>query len=244
MAMKDMKGFFTAKNIAYLAVLLALVIALQAFGGTIAIGAVQLNFTLIPIVVGAILFGPFVGAFLGFACGVVVLVQVIMGLVPFYAVIWANSPVITILTCIVKTTAAGLLAGFVYKLLERKNKLVAVFVASGLVPVVNTTLFILGCLCMGNAISVFQGNIEMSGMNVFVFIVVILVTWNFFIEFAVNLLLAPAIHRVVLVVEKYISKRRGQKELPDEAEPEYGAAEPENGAAEPEQPIEETEKES
>ena len=223
MAMKNFKGFFTAKNIAYLAVLLALVIALQAFGGTIAIGVVQLNFTLIPIVVGAILFGPLVGAFLGFACGVVVLVQVIMGLSPFYTVIWANSPIVTVLTCIVKTTAAGFLAGLVYRLLERKNKLVAVFVASGLVPVVNTALFILGCLCMGNTISIFQGNIEMSGMNVFVFIVVILVTWNFFIEFAVNLLVAPALHRVVLVVEKYIGKRRGKKELPDEAEPENAA---------------------
>ena len=237
METKSLKGFFTAKNIAYLAVLLALVIALQAFGGTIAIGAVQLNFTLVPIVVGAILFGPFVGAFLGFACGVVVLVQVIMGLVPFYAVIWANSPVITILTCIVKTTVAGLLAGLIYRLLERINKLVAVFVASGIVPVVNTTLFILGCLCMGNAISVFQGNIEMSGMNIFVFIVVILVTWNFFIEFAINLLLAPAIHRVVLVVEKYIGKRRGEKVCPVDAEPE-------SPAEEAVESVEETEKES
>ena len=248
MALKNFNGFFTAKNIAYLAVLLALVIALQALGGTIAIGVVQLNFTLIPIVVGAILFGSLAGAFLGFACGVVVLVQVIMGLAPFYVVIWAYNPFVTILTCIIKTTAAGFLAGLVYKLLASKNKLVAVFVASGLVPVVNTALFILGCLCMGNAISVFQGQIEMSGMNIFVFIVVILVTWNFFIEFAVNLLVAPAIHRVVLVVEKYIGKRYGKKAIPPEAEPENAAEselEPEHLTPETKQdePVLETEKE-
>ena len=215
MVAKNMKGFFTAKNIAYVAVLLALVIVLQAFGGTISIGAVQLNFTLIPIVVGAILFGPLVGALLGFACGVVVLVQVIMGLAPFYTVIWTNSPFVTILTCIVKTTAAGALAGFVYRWIEKKNKLVAVFVASGLVPVVNTGLFILGCLCMSGTIQIFQNNIEMSGMNVFIFIVVILVTWNFFIEFAVNLLVAPAIHRVVIVVEKYLGKRHSRHSKAD-----------------------------
>ena len=56
----------SAKQITGIAVLLALVIVLQSLGGTIVIGAVQLNFTLIPIVLGAILFGPLVGAFLGF----------------------------------------------------------------------------------------------------------------------------------------------------------------------------------
>lgn len=199
--------FFSAKNIAYTAVLLALVVVLQAFGGTISIGVVQLNFTLIPIVLGAILFGPAVGALLGFACGVVVLVQVIMGLSPFYAVIWTYSPVVTAFTCVVKTTAAGLLAGICYRLIGKHSRIAAVFVAAGIVPVVNTGLFILGCLCMGNAITVFQGNLEMGGMNMFVFITVVLVTWNFFIEFAINLLLAPAIFRVVSVTERFIMRK-------------------------------------
>ncbi len=208
----EAKKLFSAKNIAYTAVLLALVVVLQAFGGTIAIGVVQLNFTLIPIVLGAILFGPVMGAVLGCACGVVVLVQVIMGLSPFYTVIWTYSPAVTVLTCIVKTTAAGLIAGFVYRLIAKRNQYVAVFVAAGLVPVINTGLFILGCLCMGNAITVFQGDLEMSGMNIFVFIIVVLVTWNFFIEFAVNLLVAPAIHRIVVVAERVIGGRTHKKQ--------------------------------
>ena len=191
------KELFSAKELTGIAVLLALVIVLQAFGGTIVIGAVQLNFTLIPIVLGAIVFGSGVGAFLGLACGVVVLVQVIMGAVPFYALIWANDPVATALTCTVKTTAAGALAGWVYRLLSKKNERVALFVASGLVPVVNTALFIVGCLFMTNSV---YGMAE--GQNVLVFIVVALVTFNFFIEFAVNLLVAPALQRVVQVVVK------------------------------------------
>ena len=104
---------FTAKQIAGIAVLLALVIVLQAVGGSISIGAVSLNFTLIPIVLGGILFGATVGAILGFACGVVVLIQVIMGLNPFYLAIWANDPVVTTLTCLLKTTVAGILCGSV-----------------------------------------------------------------------------------------------------------------------------------
>lgn len=203
----NIRKFFSAKNIAYIAVLLALVIVLQAFGGTISIGVVQLNFTLIPIVLGAILFGPVVGALLGFACGVVVLVQVIMGLSPFYTVIWTESPVVTVFTCIVKTTVAGLVAGFLYRLIAKRNQLASVFVAAGVVPVINTGLFILGCLCMNGAISSFQGSVEMGSMNIFVFIVVVLVTWNFFIEFAVNLVLAPAVCRVVQITEKYFLKK-------------------------------------
>ncbi|MBQ8309325.1 MAG: ECF transporter S component [Clostridia bacterium] len=189
--------FFSAKKITGIAVLLALVIVLQAFGGTISIGAVQLNFTLIPIVLGAIVFGPFVGAFLGFACGFVVLVQVIIGAVPFYALIWTNDPIVTLFTCIVKTTAAGYVSGLVYRLLSKKNETAAIFMASGLVPVINTALFIVGCLLMTNSVYGMA-----NGQNVLVFILVGLVTFNFFIEFAINLIVAPALQRVIGIVTK------------------------------------------
>lgn len=191
------QDFFSAKRLTGMSVLLALVIVLQAFGGTIMLGAVQLNFTLLPIVLGAILYGPIVGVFLGFACGAVVLVQVIMGGNPFYTTIWTYDPVVTTFTCIVKTTAAGWLAGWAYGVIEKKNKQTAVFVAAGLVPVVNTVLFILGCLLMTDSVYVMAGT-----QNVLVFILVGLVTFNFFIEFALNLLCAPALHRVIGIIGK------------------------------------------
>lgn len=202
----EKKSFFSARNIAYLAVLLALVIVLQAVGGTITFGTVSLNFTLIPIALGAILFGWIGGGMLGLACGIVVLIQVIAG-GGFYAVIWTGSPIVTTLTCLIKTTAAGMLAGFVYTLVEKKNKYVAVFLAAGLVPVINTALFIVGMLCMSNVLS---ANYGVNGIDILIFILVSLITFNFFIEFAINLLLAPAIRRVVLVVEKSIGKKRGK----------------------------------
>lgn len=198
--------FFTARNIAYLAVLLALVIVLQAVGGTITFGTVSLNFTLIPIALGAILFGVRGGGLLGLACGIVVLIQVIVG-GGFYAVIWTGNPVVTTLTCIVKTTAAGAVAGLVYRLLSPKNKYVAVFLAAGLVPVINTALFIVGMLCMSNVLSAEYG---VNGIDILIFILVSLITFNFFIEFAINLLLAPAIYRIVLVVEKTFLRKRRQ----------------------------------
>lgn len=202
-------NFFSSKRLTGMAVLLALVIVLQSVGGTIAIGAVQLNFTLIPIVLGAIMYGAWVGGFLGLACGIVVLIQVIMGLVPFYTVIWTNTPVIAALTCVVKTTMAGLVSGWLFALLKKKNQHVAVFVASGVVPIVNTGLFILGCLLMNKSITVFQQSIGDTSANVLVFILVMLVTFNFFIEFAINLLLSPALYRVINIVNgKYSAGKR------------------------------------
>ena len=198
------KNHFSAKEITGISVLLALVIVLQAFGGSIPIGAVTLNFTLIPIVLGAILFGPWVGGFLGFACGVIVLVQVIEGLSPFYALIWANDPIVTSLTCLIKTTAAGILAGLAYRLLVDNHGTKATFIASGIVPVVNTALFILGALCMTDSVHAMA---QSEGQNVLIFILVGLVTFNFFIELALNLLVAPSIHRVVEIINKTIKRK-------------------------------------
>ncbi len=197
------KSFFSAKNVTALAILLALVIVLQAFGGSFTIGAVTLNFTLIPLVLGAIVLGPWAGAFLGFASGVVVLIQVVLAPAGFYYIIWTNSPFITTMICLVKTTAAGFVAGLLFDLLEKKNRYAAVFVAAGVVPVINTGLFILGCLCMWDTIALMS-----SGMNVFMYILVGLVTFNFFIEFAINLLVAPGLHTVYRVVEKQFKGKR------------------------------------
>ena len=187
---------FSSKQIAGMAVLLALVIALQSFSAVIPLGTL-LNFALVPIVLGAIMFGAKVGAFLGLACGAVVLAQVIAGGSPFYVLIWTNDPIATALTCLVKTTVAGLVAGYLYAWLEKKNKLVATFVAAGVVPVINTSLFIIGCLFMTNSVYGMA-----SGQNVLIFILVGLVGFNFFFEFAFNLFVSPAINKVIQIVEK------------------------------------------
>ncbi|MBO5712713.1 MAG: ECF transporter S component [Clostridia bacterium] len=187
---------FSAKQITGIAVLLALVIVLQAVGGTVSIGVVQLNFTLIPIVLSGILFGALVGALTGFACGVVVLIQVIMGIVPFYTIIWMGDPVVVALTCILKTTVAGFLGGFIYNLVSKKNKITATFIASAIVPTVNTLLFIIGCLFMTNSVYAMA-----EGQNVLVFILVSIVTFNFFIELAINLIVAPALNRVFKAIK-------------------------------------------
>ncbi len=189
---------FNSKQITGIAVLLALVVVLQAVGGTISIGTVQLNFTLIPIVLGAVLYGWIIGAFLGFACGVVILIQVIMGIVPFYVLIWTNDPIVTTLTCLVKSTVAGALAGFIYDLIKKKSPVVAIFVASAIVPIVNTSLFVVGCLFMNSV----HNLSVIDGQNVLIYILVGIVTFNFFFELAINMIFAPSLKRVIKIITR------------------------------------------
>ncbi len=200
------QSFFSAKNVTAIAILLALVIVLQVFASGIPSFGVSLNFSLIPIVIGAMILGWKGGAFLGFANGVVVLIQVVIGIAPLYVIMWTHSPIITTMICLVKTTVAGGVAGFLFEILRKKNGYLAVFVASGIVPIVNTSLFIVGCLAMWNTMTIAAEALA-PGANVIKFIFIILVGVNFIVEFILNLLVAPALHTVYGVVEKRFQRR-------------------------------------
>ncbi|MDE7329653.1 MAG: ECF transporter S component [Clostridia bacterium] len=204
--------FFSARNISILAVLVALVVVLQLWGSVIPIGVAGLNlsFVLVPITLGAILLGPVAGVILGFVFGFVVLMTGVAGTNFFTAYVLNDSPFFTVITVLLKGMAAGFVAGMLYKAISKKNKYVAVFVAAAAVPLLNTGIFILGALCMSGSLQAFVSAYmpEFDGRNIMYIIVVGLVTVNFFIEFAINLICAPALYTVETVVEKQILKKK------------------------------------
>ncbi len=206
MLKKSFRGFFTAKNIAYLGVLLALVLALQicAGFGLFRVGPTSLSFVLVPIVLGAILLGPWAGAFLGFVFGVIVVCFGVSGVDAFTAILLGDHPILTTFTCLVKGTAAGLVPGLLYRPIAKWNGLAATFIVSALAPILNTGIFILGALTMsGTLIENFVGD-----GSLMYFLIVGCAGWNFLIEFAISLLLSPALYRVVRVVEKQLGEKR------------------------------------
>ncbi|MBP5198342.1 MAG: ECF transporter S component, partial [Lachnospiraceae bacterium] len=99
--------------------LTAIVVVLQALAVGIRFGAFTITLTLAPIIIGAALFGPLVGAWLGFVFSIVVLIT-------DAATFLAISIPGTIVTVILKGTLAGLFAGLVYVALEKRGKLLAV----------------------------------------------------------------------------------------------------------------------
>ena len=192
------EGFFSAKRVTGLAVLLALVIVLQLFGSYIRIGATPLSFVLVPIVLAGILYGPIAGGILGFAFGLVVLLQGVFGVDGFTMILFNDHPVWTALLCLVKGAAAGLLSGLTHKLLAKKNAYVGTFAAAVVAPIVNTGLFILGALCFLQ--DTLKANF-VSGTSVIYFLIIGCAGINFLIELAINLIAAPSVYRVIGIVK-------------------------------------------
>ena len=194
---REAKKVFSAHNLAFFAVLTALVIALQLFASGIKIGTVTLNFSLLPIVLGAIILGPVYGGALGVISGLIVFFAGLTGADGFTFILIADHPVLTFLLCILKTGLAGVVSGLVYMALCKKHRFVALTAASGVVPVVNTGLFIVGALMMSGTL---KANFVQDGESVMYFLVVICAGFNFLLEFIINVVLAPALKQVVRIV--------------------------------------------
>lgn len=188
-----------------LAVLLAIVIILQCFLGTIVVGATSFSVVLVPIVVGAILLGPGAGAFLGFAFGLVVLVMGITGQDGFTNMLFVAQPLFTAVICLGKGTAAGWAAGMLYKAFAKMNSFWASVAAAAIAPVVNTGLFILGGLTVVRG--TLEANLSAFGADsVLIFLVIGCAGVNFLVEFGVNMVLSPAIYRIIHVVKGKIAR--------------------------------------
>lgn len=194
--------FFSSKNVALLGILTALVIVLQLFGSAIPMFGITLNFSLIPIALAGILLGYVGGAIVGFVCGLVVFITTaIMGGEPVTANLFQTDPVILTIMCIGKTTVAGLVSGLLYKLISKRNNLVAVSVGSIAIPVINTTIYVLGMLLMKDSLIAYMGWDFNSTWLVFVTIFSII--WlNFVLEMVITIIFTPLTYRVIRVLDK------------------------------------------
>ena len=193
------KRFFTAKNVTILGVLTAIIVVLQIFGSYFRIGTISLSFVLVPIVIGGILTGVIGGTILGFIFGVITLVMGIVGADQFTFFLFSDHPFLTILTCVIKGSAAGFMSGFVYKLLKDKNLTLSTFAASAVAPIVNTGLFIVGAFCMADTLN---SNFVAENSNVVYFIFIGCAGINFLIELAINLVLAPSVCKIIKAVKR------------------------------------------
>ena len=188
------RRFFSSKNIAVISILFALVIILQSVALITGLFFVtSLSFVLIPITLGAIMLGPAAGGLLGLLFGILVLIFGATGVDAFTAQLLGLSPLLTVLTCLLKGVAAGVVPGLLYRAIKGKNRYVAAVVAALAAPVMNTGIFVLGAMCMWG---VFESFAQQSGVSVMYFIIVTCALVNFLIEFVSTVVAAPAIYRV------------------------------------------------
>ncbi|MBR1533810.1 MAG: ECF transporter S component [Ruminococcus sp.] len=181
-----------------LAILTAIIIVLQIFTTFVKFGPFSITLALIPMVVGAAMYGVGAGAYLGAVLGVIVTIMCITGGDVGGAMVWAANPVLCAVMCVLKTAMAGLAAGLIYKALSGKNKFVAVLLAAIASPIVNTGIFIIGMLVFfKDLLAVWAG-----GSDLLTYIIVGLTGVNFLVELGVNVILTPMVVKIIDAVKK------------------------------------------
>ena len=188
------KRQMSTRALALGAILTALVVVLQCMGQFIRFGMFSISLVLIPIVIGAALCGTKISTWLGFIFGVVVL------LTDAGAFLAVSVPG-TIITVLVKGMACGFAAGVVYKLLEKKNRYLAVLAAAIVCPIVNTGIFLIGCVLF------FFETVEGWGLalgfeNAASYMFLGLAGGNFLFEMATNMVLCPAVVRLLSIIKR------------------------------------------
>ncbi len=176
------------------AILTALVVVLQMFGQFIRFGPFSISLVLIPIIIGAAMCGPKISTWLGFVFGVMVLMTDASAFL-------AISVVGTVITVLLKGMACGLAAGLVCKALEKKNRYLAVAAAAVVCPVVNTGVFLLGCVVFFFE-TISQWGAGAGFDSAAEYLIFGMVGINFLAELAVNILLCPTVIRILNIGKK------------------------------------------
>ena len=181
-----------------LAILTAIIIVLQIFTTFVKFGPFSITLALIPMVIGAAMYGVGAGAYLGAVLGVVVTIMCITGGDVGGAMVWAANPFLCAIMCVVKTAAAGCVAGLIYKALHKKNRLLAVILAAIASPIVNTGIFIIGMLIFfKDLLASWAG-----GSDILTYIIIGLTGVNFLVELGTNVVLSPIVVKIIDAVKK------------------------------------------
>ena len=178
------------RNMVGVALFSAIVVVLQLVSMQLRFAMFSITLTLVPIVVGAAVYNWKSGAILGFVFGVAVL------LTGDAAAFMAVNPLATVLVVLLKGTCCGLAAGLIYKALEKHSRALAVVLAAISCPIVNTGVFLLGCLAFFMPTVTAWGEAAGFG-STGSYMIVGLVGTNFLIELGVNILLAPVCIRLI-----------------------------------------------
>lgn len=177
---------------------IGLLTALTAVLSMIKIPILGVSVTLVlpVVVIGAALFGPWVGAWL----------TVIPNIIAFgeAGIFLAESPVGCVITLLLKGILAGIAAGLVYKYLHDKSYIRAVTLSALVAPIVNSGVFLLGCYIFiwDKLIAVAAEAGYGIGMLVFGMVGI-----NFVIEIIFNTVLCPTILRLIKMASKKIKEK-------------------------------------
>ena len=183
-----------------LGILSAIIIVLQVIATYFPTKPFAITLSLIPIIIGSALFDEKAGAFLGGVFSAVVVIMCVIGADIGGAMVWNANPFMCVVVCMTKGVLAGYVSGLVYRLLNKKNPVLATFVVGVSAPIVNTGIFILGLVLFFRPIlSEWSG-----GSDMLYYIIFGLTGINFLVELGVNMILCPGIVKILEAIKKNI----------------------------------------
>ena len=162
--------------------------------GYITTGLFSITLLTIPVALGAACTGLAGGTILGFVFGLTSFLQAFgIGFVvdPLATTLFTENPVGYSITCFLPRIVTGFISAIAFYLFKRKDKIgfPAFIVSAGLVPVLNTLLFM-------TFFALFYRNTVLGGASVMTVILSAL-TINFLIEFTVTIIAGVSINKTI-----------------------------------------------
>ena len=153
---------------------------------------------LIILVIAAIFLGPLAGMLIGCVSGAVTAIQVLTVPSFFNTFLVTVNPIAACVISVIKTAVAGLLVGFVYRLMNKlcKFSLINTLVSSALCPVVNSGIFAVGMFAFFSDALLADATLSTYG-SVLAIVFVGLIEVNFIVEFIVTTLISPALCKTI-----------------------------------------------
>ena len=188
------------KRMVGIALLMAMVVVLQFIGSMIPPigGMVSISLVLIPIIIGAAIYGPGAGVILGMTFAVVTIVNCATGADPGGAMVFQANPTMCIIIVTTKSILCGFAAGWTYRIIAKKRPVLAMFCAAIICPVINTGVFVLGMLLFFKPVL----NVWAGGTDVLAYVLTGLVLCNFVPEMILNIIFATPGHNLTRIVKK------------------------------------------
>ena len=199
--MNNKRQSATVQKLTVISILCAIVVLLQTFASAIKIGPFTFTLSLVPIIIGATLYGAGVGAILGGVFGIVVSIAVVTGADIGGYLMFQELPFVTIFLCLLKSTVAGAASGLISKALEKKNTFVGVITSSVACPVINTGILSVGMLLFYKEL-VASWALDAGYSSSLLYVILGVVGINFLIELGINLVLAPTVLRLIDIAKK------------------------------------------
>ena len=181
-----------------LGILTAIIVVLQVITTYFPTKPFAVTLALIPIVIGAAIFGPKAGAYLGGVFSVVVIIMCVIGADVGGAMVWNANPFLCVLVCMLKGVAAGFVSGLLFRLVAKKNLIAGTAVAAVVSPIVNTGIFYIGMLLFfREVLALWSG-----GSDVLFFALSAMTSVNFLVELGVNIIVTPIIVAILRAIKK------------------------------------------